>query len=122
MSLTPGRCGRTRGSRIFLKSSTPPTRNYLVHCPSAFCACPFSVPESVLSIENKGFSTGVILRHGSTIRFGHERAARDAIPKRKGFLSHVEADQSASNPCPARRAGPPDYLYSQRPAHVIGRR
>ena len=33
------------------------------------------VPKEELPIANKAFSTGLILRHGSTIRFGHERAA-----------------------------------------------
>ncbi len=28
-------------------------------------------------VENKGFSTALILRQGSTIRFGHASAARD---------------------------------------------
>ncbi len=35
------------------------------------------VPQEELSIENKGFSTVLTLRHGSTIRFGHESAASD---------------------------------------------
>jgi hypothetical protein len=30
-----------------------------------------------LPIENKGFSTGLTLRRGSTIGFGHESAASD---------------------------------------------
>jgi hypothetical protein len=35
------------------------------------------VPYYELLTENKGFSTALILRRGSTIRFGHESAACD---------------------------------------------
>jgi hypothetical protein len=49
-------------------------------------------------IEKKGFSTALILRLGSTIRFGHGHAAHDPNPnKERNFVTHVEADESASN-------------------------
>jgi hypothetical protein len=36
-----------------------------------------AVSSKELLAENKGFSTALTLRHGSTIRFGHESAASD---------------------------------------------
>ena len=53
-------------------------------------------------IENKGFSTALNLRRGSTISFGHANAARDPNPnKERNFVTHVEADESAYDPGPA---------------------
>jgi soluble lytic murein transglycosylase-like protein len=62
-------------------------------------------------IEKKGFSTALILRQGSTIRFGHAHAARDPNPnKERNFVTHVEADESASNARAASRAGASHYV------------
>ncbi len=67
-------------------------------------------------IENKGFSTALILRLGSTISFGHASAASDPNPnKERNFATHVEADESAYDPWPASRAGASNHVYSERP-------
>src|SRR6202142_2066581 len=41
------------------------------------------------SVENKGFSTALILRLGSTIRFGHASAARDFYPNKERIFSSM---------------------------------
>jgi hypothetical protein len=62
-------------------------------------------------VENKGFSTALILRLGSTILFGHASAARDANPnEERKFVTHVEADESAYDPWPASRAGASNHV------------
>jgi len=66
------------------------------------------------SIENKGFSTALTLRRGSTILFGHASAASDPNPnKERNFLTHVEAHESAYDPWPARRAGASNHVYPE---------
>ena len=66
-------------------------------------------------IENKGFSTVINMRRGSTIRFGHASAARDPNPnKERNFVTHVEADESASDPGTAGGAGAAsDHVYPE---------
>ncbi len=67
------------------------------------------------SIENKGFSTAINLRRGSTIRFGHASAARDPNPnKERNLCIHVEADESAYHAWPASRAGASNYVQPER--------
>ena len=67
------------------------------------------------SVENKGFSTALALRLGSTILFGHASAARDPNPnEERKFVTHVEADESAYDPWPSSRAGASDYAYPER--------
>jgi len=70
------------------------------------------------SIENKGFSTALILRRRSTIPFGHASAASDPNPnKERNFVTHVEADESAYDPWPASRAGASNYVFTERPCN-----
>jgi hypothetical protein len=66
-------------------------------------------------VENKGFSTALILRLGSTIRFGHASAARGPESQQgKEILIHVEADESASDPWTSRGAGASNHVYPER--------
>jgi hypothetical protein len=67
-------------------------------------------------VENKGFSTALTLRPGSTILFGHASAARDANPnEERKFVTHVEADESAYDPWTAIRAGASNHVYPECP-------
>ncbi len=70
------------------------------------------------SVENKGFSTALASRLGSTILFGHASAARDPNPnEERKFVTHVEADESAYDPWPASRAGTSNHVYPERPCN-----
>jgi hypothetical protein len=42
-------------------------------------------------------------------------------PNKEGFSAHVEADKSASDPCPASGAGASDDVYPERPCHEFER-
>jgi hypothetical protein len=71
-----------------------------------------------ISVENKGFSTALILRRESTIGFGHASAAREPNPnEERKFVTHVEADESAFDPWTAIRAGTSNYVYPERPCY-----
>jgi hypothetical protein len=71
-------------------------------------------------LENKGFSTVLNLRRGSTISFGHGNAARDPNPnKERNFVTHVEADESAYNPWPSSRARASNHVYPERACNGV---
>src|SRR5882724_5310325 len=76
------------------------------------------VPTEELTIENKGFSTVLILRRGSTIRFGHESAASDPlIPTRKGTFTPCGSRRISLRPLPGppSRSAPPRLPPARQP-------
>ena len=73
------------------------------------------VPPEELPIENKGFSTVLIMRRRSTIGLVTEVRLVISNPnKERNFVTHVEADESAYDPWPSSRAGASDYAYPER--------
>ncbi|HXC44804.1 MAG TPA: hypothetical protein VNY51_14940 [Candidatus Dormibacteraeota bacterium] len=67
------------------------------------------------AIENKGFSTALIMRRRSTIGLVTEVRLVISNPnKERNFVTHVEADESAYDPWPSSRAGASDYAYPER--------
>ena len=67
------------------------------------------------SVENKGFSTALIMRRRSTIGLVTEVRLVISNPnKERNFVTHVEADESAYDPWPSSRAGASDYAYPER--------
>ena len=64
------------------------------------------------AVENKGFSTALIVRRRSTIGLVTEVRLVISNPnKERNFVTHVEADESAyDDPGPASRAGAPYYV------------
>jgi hypothetical protein len=67
------------------------------------------------AVENKGFSTALIMRQRSTIELVTEVRLVISNPnKERNFVTHVEADESAYDPWPSSRAGASDYDYPER--------